>query len=49
MSNDTVSLCLACSQISKIYDSQLRERLAGQCNAPFARKNAPSVEVPRLK
>lgn len=50
-SNDVVLLCPNCHQISNIHDSSLREKLAYECDAPFASKNTSmkTVELPQLK
>lgn len=50
-SHDVLLLCPRCHQISNMHDSNLREKLAIECEAPFPAKNTntKTLEVPCLK
>lgn len=50
-SHDVVLLCPKCHQISNMHDLSLREKLAKECDAPFASKNTSmkTVELPQSK
>lgn len=50
-SHDVVLLCPQCHQRSNLFDLNIRENLAKQCNAPFSEKcgETKTIEVPRLK
>lgn len=50
-SHDVVLLCPRCHQHSNLFDLRLREKLAIECEAPFAEKSGDNkkVEIPYLK
>lgn len=51
-SHDVLLLCPRCHQRSNIFDLQVREKLAFDCDAPIASKDGgpmKTIDVPRLR